>query len=1035
MEANDIYAGPILRRVSKDSVSVWCALRVAANVTLQIWRGPAGPGDGAIIAESTTAPIQVGEELFVVLATVTLSATTALEPGRMYGYDLRFGDQSLGALGLLRNDIIAGHRHLALGYVEGNLPTFVVPPREAKDLVFSHGSCRRPASAGKDGLVALDQIIERNRLSTAGVSARPHFMFHTGDQIYADDVGGTLLGWITAASTKLIGRNSAGEAIERVRVNLPSGDPAAGTVASFPVDELHFPPCRRQRIMTRAAGFSSDDSESHAIGFGEFVGHYLFSWCNQLWPRLDDEIGSGPGVTDDWQSLHARRATAVREYLERWLLQYNAGLAQATGLTAQIAADTIGNADDRLDLIEGWRLLPNAARAIDQLAIAADFETDWAAGADTKWQTFWGSATNPIPQIPTTTTLRSSLVGSDADLRALQQLLTPAWYAGMKHAGVYVGGAYSTQNSRPYANGNPSTIVPPANADEIVIESDQVLRQLRELRRFYRGLPYARRAMANVSNLMMFDDHEITDDWNISRKWVNDVNRRALGRDTVSNGLAAYALCQDWGNAPERYAATSSMPNQQILQAVQTMFRQRPGGAARPSGPDSSDGGARKTLERIFGLDGGNNYAAQAEWHWRWPVSHPPTASPSVESAAYEIMSLDNRTRRGFETNKAAPANITIEGMQEQITAQSPASSTLTLVVSPLPPIGYPVFEQLGQPFLNVTDDLKKNAERSRVSKTLQFSNVERDYKFGRLVRDPEPWGFQVPALEALFARLATRRIVIFLSGDVHYSLSIKMTYWKNVPAAGLVPAHLAASTRFVQLTSSALQKQSGADEIRLLNLPFIEQLAAVITGPTERLGWQAPPIGHALLTSSHNLSPQVRVAMRKTPVLLTTASLPADVVHALRHRTPPMPPDWAYRFEQVKDRRPDAERYGATAGADGARPLVTAEALAEGADRLAAIRQIANHHNWHARFGNPRRFTLRANIAVVNFQLAGTGLELIHKIYSADASGFAASGGGVLAADNARWPEDFLPAQPYMIHRIGLNPDDELPPDQLPPA
>ena len=243
---------------------MWSVLAVPATVTLQIWREPEGSAGGELVGTSTSETVRVGERLCFALSIVRFPEGTRLEPGRVYAYDLLFDGSSLGQLGLLRDGHIAGHRHLALGYVDGLLPTFVVPPRTAAELVLAHGSCRRPYAAGKDGLVALDQIIERGRVPSEQ-HRRPHMMFHTGDQVYADDTTPELLGWLSDAGVELIGRNASGHPIERVRVDLPSGNPKDGhrATVAFPVDKLHFPPGRRQRLLARAAGLTSNDGVSH----------------------------------------------------------------------------------------------------------------------------------------------------------------------------------------------------------------------------------------------------------------------------------------------------------------------------------------------------------------------------------------------------------------------------------------------------------------------------------------------------------------------------------------------------------------------------------------------------------------------------------------------------------------------------------------------------------------------------------------------------------------------------------------------------
>ena len=65
------------------------------------------------------------------------------------------------------------------------------------------------------------------------------------------------------------------------------------------------------------------------------------------------------------------------------------------------------------------------------------------------------------------------------------------------------------------------------------------------------GSAAMRRLLANVPTYMIFDDHEVTDDWNLDAPWRRDVDRSPLGRRVMANGLAAFALFQGWGNNPD----------------------------------------------------------------------------------------------------------------------------------------------------------------------------------------------------------------------------------------------------------------------------------------------------------------------------------------------------------------------------------------------------------------------------------------------------------------------------------------------------
>ena len=57
---------------------------------------------------------------------------------------------------------------------------------------------------------------------------------------------------------------------------------------------------------------------------------------------------------------------------------------------------------------------------------------------------------------------------------------------------------------------------------------------------------------SNVPSVMIFDDHEMIDDWNISDSWVRDIRERDWWQDHVIGGLMTYWLYQHLGNlSPE----------------------------------------------------------------------------------------------------------------------------------------------------------------------------------------------------------------------------------------------------------------------------------------------------------------------------------------------------------------------------------------------------------------------------------------------------------------------------------------------------
>jgi hypothetical protein len=60
------------------------------------------------------------------------------------------------------------------------------------------------------------------------------------------------------------------------------------------------------------------------------------------------------------------------------------------------------------------------------------------------------------------------------------------------------------------------------------------------------------RLMANTSTLMIFDDHEVTDDWNLTQGWMCKVGTSPIGHRVIANALASFWVFQGYGNDPDR---------------------------------------------------------------------------------------------------------------------------------------------------------------------------------------------------------------------------------------------------------------------------------------------------------------------------------------------------------------------------------------------------------------------------------------------------------------------------------------------------
>jgi len=60
----------------------------------------------------------------------------------------------------------------------------------------------------------------------------------------------------------------------------------------------------------------------------------------------------------------------------------------------------------------------------------------------------------------------------------------------------------------------------------------------------------AETVMAHVPTYMIFDDHEVTDDWNIDTEWRANIKKKG-GGTVIEAALIAYFIFQHWGNSPE----------------------------------------------------------------------------------------------------------------------------------------------------------------------------------------------------------------------------------------------------------------------------------------------------------------------------------------------------------------------------------------------------------------------------------------------------------------------------------------------------
>jgi hypothetical protein len=288
-----------------------------------------------------------------------------------------------------------------------------------------------------------------------------------------------------------------------------------------------------------------------------------------------------------------------------------------------------------------------------------------------------------------------------------------------------------------------------------------------ELQHFTGSLVKVRRLLANIPSYMIFDDHDVTDDWNLSLKWQQNVILRKLGKRIVANGLMAFWLCQGYGNDPYLY-------RDQTTYDIADRIRDR-----------------HKNYDFVE-----NVFLLMDNWEFFTPT-YP------------FVYFLDTRTKRGPKdglggTDYGAPAYlksvpswaVTYKNLQRLLKRQN--QNWPLVLVAAAPVFGFKFIEDL------------QNA----------VSAVAGPYFL-----DLESWSANRRHL-MLFLQLMGDKNIVLLSGDVHYAFTstVKFTVFddktlraaiKLMPAGVTLPKNPAGATptyealwtaQFIQLTSSALK-------------------------------------------------------------------------------------------------------------------------------------------------------------------------------------------------------------------------------------
>lgn len=391
---------------------------------------------------------------------------------------------------------------------------------------------------------------------------------------------------------------------------------------------------------------------------------------------------------------------------------------------------------------------------------------------------------------------------------------------------------------------------------------------------FTESLGRVRTALANVPSYMIFDDHEVSDDWLMNRRWVAAANATAtpkggalaspLGSRVQQNALAAFAIFQAWGNTPERFGPGAAGEAGRALLTELDKWRgaddptraQIASRVGLPTAPLS-------TNDTVLTRPGG-------ALNWSYRVA--------PRGAAYEILVLDCRTQRAYPPGAdVLPAGLMSEAaVRSQITEVDRDERALTLVVAQTPFIGVAGIE-----------DNQRAASSDAVWE-----------------KDVEAFSLNKTGFERVLSALVRRRTrVVVLAGDVHYSFAARLTYAATRPFGASVGVGTSISAVVAQFNSSSLRNQGEEtlfSSVRLHDGGYNQGYVIKQLGPrVRRLGWNEAARARLQQGAGTTAVPQaVPVSWDAEPVVANPALF-------LDTTTPVNAPDWSYRIDFVRGTKP----------------------------------------------------------------------------------------------------------------------------------
>ena len=282
--------------------------------------------------------------------------------------------------------------------------------------------------------------------------------------------------------------------------------------------------------------------------------------------------------------------------------------------------------------------------------------------------------------------------------------------------------------------------------------------------------PNARRLLAHVPSFMIFDDHEVTDDWNADKDWLKVIHATTdplrCWPFTMTDALCAYWMYQGWGNlAPDQWPADQRVQilercrkeGRDALPELRRLVSTKAIEVTAPEKPNATPPDKRPWLGKL-------------NWHFTVPTGDLP------------FLVIDLRTDRDVN-GSGGMSKARVDWLTDALTR---TKSPVAIIVLPVPFL-------MPDPMLFVFRNPGFTARLAGARSTTAFrrgSDLEHP-------ADNPVWDQIKRLIQQLQQQGSTLQTVVLISGDIHFSCNLD----------GQLKGSR-KSPRLLQLISSGLQQQ-----------------------------------------------------------------------------------------------------------------------------------------------------------------------------------------------------------------------------------